>query len=311
MRINNIDPTVSIIILNYKSASMVVEAIDSIIDKTQEVDYEIIVVDNNSEDDIEQRLKDNYNEFFGVGIELLKLPENRGVPMGNHSGSKIAKGRQVLFLNPDVIILNDAISILSKFLDSHPEAGGCGGNLYNAEMKPCLSHRLLDFGIKWELNELLNLKPEKLLRGKNRIFNYSDCPIGVAYITGADLLIPKNIYEAVGGYRREFFMYYEETDLCYRIRKAGYKIYNVPSAKIQHLEGATQTSDKVFNPDKLARVEHGRITYMRLNKSWIERKLMNGIYALNLWSRIMLLPKKSLQRKKKQFLLNLLLKNGE
>ncbi|MDE7402043.1 MAG: glycosyltransferase, partial [Muribaculaceae bacterium] len=117
---------VSIIIVNYNTSKLVNDAIDSVIRHTAGIDYEIIVVDNATED-LSQTLK----EYSNPKIRTIQLSENVGFGQANNAALEIASGRNILFLNPDTKILNNAVTILSDYLDNHPECGVCVGILYN------------------------------------------------------------------------------------------------------------------------------------------------------------------------------------
>ena len=271
---------VSIIIVNYNTSNLINSCIESIFKMTSGVKYEIIIVDNATED-----LSNTIYNARDSRVKLVQLTKNIGFGLANNEGFKIARGRNIFCLNPDTIIINNAIRILSNYLDEHPEVGACGGNLYDEDMKPTLSFRRIFPGIFWELNELLHLLPERIIFGKNSRFNSSDKPFEVSYITGADLMLRHEVAKAIGGFSKEFFMYYEETDLCKRITKMGYKIVSVPSAIIQHLEGRS-FGDSEFNKGRIERSERGRCIYYRRNNSKLNRLISNGIYKLFLYSRI-------------------------
>lgn len=280
---------VSIIIVNYNTLPLVRECIKSIEKHTSGIDYEIIIVDNNSNDD----LIGLADKFPNSNVRTLSLPQNIGFGRACNAGTEISSGRNIFFLNPDTILINNAIAILSNFLNNHPQVGACGGNLYDTNLQPTLSYRRLFPGFFWEINEFLNCIPEKFIHPDSRLFNYSDSPINVCYITGADLMVRKSILDQVGGFRPEFFMYYEETDLCRRITKAGWKIYSVPDAKIQHLEGGSfQHKDIQINYNQINRVETGRRTFYRVNFNPLARIFLSSIYFLTLLSRALMIKDK-------------------
>lgn len=272
---------VSIIIVNYRTADLIVNCISSIKQLTKEISYEIIVVDNNSEDNCRNLLK----EIFANDKNILFIPliENKGFGMANNAGFKIAKGRNVLCLNPDTLLINNAIKEMSNFLDTHDDVGGCGGNLYDENMKPTQSFFRILPSLRWDLNILTFWKIEKLIYCGNHIFNYSNHPIKVGYITGADLMTKKEIIELTGGFSSDFFMYYEETDLCCRIKRLGYKIMNLPTAKIQHLEGKSFSREKsVINEKQILMSEISRLKYYKRNVGKTETKIANLIYGIAL-----------------------------
>lgn len=228
---------VSIIIVNYKTINLLTAAVDSIIAKSIDISYEIIVVDNNSGDNSAQIIQERYNQ----NVVYIQLVENVGFGRANNEGIQIAKGRNILFLNPDVILLNNAIKILSNFLDKHANVGVVGGNLYTKEGKPNVSFNRVLPSIFDEIDQASLRIFSRLRFGKNNFFNYTQYPLNVGFIVGADMMVPKSVLNEVGIFDPAFFMYYEETELTWRIRHAGYKIINVPQSHIIHLEGQSFT----------------------------------------------------------------------
>lgn len=226
---------VSIIIVSFNTVDFIGNCIDSVLDKTEGIDYEIIVVDNHSPDDSVFFLKARYTDM--PNFKLLELPENVGFGIANNEGFKIAKGQNVLLLNPDTVLLNNAVKILYDYLVVNPCVGICGGNLFDGDMKPMHSFKRVLPGLRMEFNNLMFGIPFKIFFGNDVQFNHKQRELSVGYITGADMMIRKSILDKVGHFNPVFFMYYEETELTYRIKKAGYKVMNVPSAEIQHLEG--------------------------------------------------------------------------
>jgi GT2 family glycosyltransferase len=255
----------------------IINSIKSIKKYVTDVLYEIIVVDNNSQDSFREIL---YNEF-GNKIICISLKENKGFGLANNEGIKIAKGRNVLFLNPDTLLLNNAIKQLSDYLDNNKSVGCCGGNLYNENLQPTHSYGMLFPSMLWEL-----MIVEKILYRKSSNFNTTANSIKVSYITGADLMIKAEILNAAGMFSDKYFMYYEETDLCFRIHKMGYKLMSVPSAKIQHLEAKSFESN--INKKKLLYMEQGRQTFYSLHYSSIYVNIVNLIYYCALCIRICL-----------------------
>lgn len=256
---------VSVIIVNYNTREMTSECIDSVFKKTTGVFFEVILVDNASTDDSK--------EFFEKDgrIKYIYNEENLGFGKANNKGIEIASGRNVFFLNSDTILVNNAIKILSDYLDKNKDAGICGGNLYDMEMNPIHSYQMYYPSIKEELNELLNCIPTAIIKSDRSQFNNTGKPKEVAYITGADLMIKKNLVDEYGGFNPIFFMYFEETELCYRIKSAGYQIVSVPEAKIIHLCGKStkKTScNRMFLDSK-------RKYYMITHRSTLKNRLYN------------------------------------
>ena len=226
---------VSIIIVNYGTENYIINAIDSVIAKTKRISYEVIIVDNASPNDTFRVLEERYARQ--ENIRCLRLDENVGFGRANNAGYEQSSGRYVLCLNPDTELRNNAIDILSDYLDNHPEAGGCGGNLFQKDGHLCGSYRMLFPSVSWEFSFMTYYVFEVLRYGRNRRYNMTGRPIDVAIITGADLMIRRSVIESTGFFDPAFFMYYEDADLCYRIRKNGYRLTSVPQAEIYHYEG--------------------------------------------------------------------------
>ena len=201
--------------------------------------------------------------------------DNIGFGRANNEGLKKAKGRNILFLNYDTLLINNAIKILSDYLDNNYRVGAVGGNLYSNQGAPLHSYRRLS-PIAFELNTMLANMPSKIFFGRNEEHNHTVEPIVVNYCCGADLMIRKSIIEKLGGFDTRFFMYCEETDLCHRIRKLGYKIVSVPKSKIVHLEGASFSEDRFFERIKMNRkslnlycsLHYGKFYAIIVEKLW-------------------------------------------
>lgn len=257
---------VSVIIVNYHSASLVKQAVESIVKETEGLTYEIVVVDNHSGKEEVCTLRDNtcYN--------LIELSENKGFGGANNEGAGVAQGEYLLLLNPDTILRNNAIGILHRYMQGHPECGIAGGNLYDAEGHPCHSFHHLFPSIGSEIDFATKQIYRRLRYGRSTQFNYTGSPMSVAMITGADMMIRKDLYDQIGGFDSRFFMYCEDADLCKRVLDRGYTIISVPEAEITHLEGQSfEISD-----DRIRRTLEGRKCYFNKHYSacycrWADR----------------------------------------
>lgn len=224
---------VSIIIVNYNTSRLVNDALESIFGRTEGVTFEVIVVDNNTEN-----LSESIRFAPRQDVKLLQLKENVGFGRANNAGLKLASGRNIFFLNPDTVLLNNAVKILSDYIDSHQDCGACGGNLFNEDLRPARSFRkIFPSAVSLVMETFTGHFYEKLRSGGNPVFNVSGKPQDVAYIVGADIMFRHADLDRLGAFDPAFFMYYEEIELCHRFRKAGYRIVSVPQAEIQHLAG--------------------------------------------------------------------------
>lgn len=245
---------VSIIIINYNTLELTKNTIESVFEKTGELNYEIILVDNASTDGSVEFFENNYKDK----IIFIKNNENLGFGRANNIGVKYAKGKYLFLLNSDTLLINNAIKILYDFMEKNNDCGVCGGNLYTEELLPTSSYRKKMMGYETEFIEPL------ILGVSNRIFrlfkksewnypffNFKDINLKVEIIIGADFFIRQDLYRELSGFDTDFFMYHEESEFCFRILRKGYKIYNVPTAKIIHLEGkSSKFKEKKFEIER-------------------------------------------------------------
>lgn len=220
---------VSIIIVNYNTRTLLADCIESILCQTYGVSYEIIVVDNASTDDSRSYITEKYTQ-----IKWVDSGGNIGFGRANNLGVKYAQGKYLFLLNSDTILKNNAIKIFHEYMNIHAEKeniGALGCQLYDNQGLANLSYGSFP-SVSSEIFYLLN----KLYYRKKTIILQA---IDVDYITGADIFIPKKIFEKMGGFDPNFFMYYEETDLQYRMAKHGWIRRIITSPHIIHLEGGS------------------------------------------------------------------------
>ncbi len=219
---------VSILIVNYKTEELVCDCISSIQSNTQSVSYEIIVIDNNSGDSL-NRIRTEYPD-----VRVIASPENVGFGAANNIAYQASQGEVIFFLNPDTILKNDAVLYLYEALKSNPDVGVCGANLYTSDHKANVS--FLPFpNFKSEVKQLLGLEKELEM---DAYYNFSGEVKAIdGFISGADMMVRRDILQKCGAFDPDFFMYYEDCELNYRIKQNGYLILSVPTAKIVHLQG--------------------------------------------------------------------------
>lgn len=249
---------ISIIMVNYNTLELTKNAINSLIEKTKGIEYEIFLVDNNS--------KDGSQEYFSTlqmdNFKYIQSRDNLGFGRANNLAYPKTKGRYIFLLNTDTLLINNAIKIIFDVMEKNKKVGISGGNLYDLEMKPVHSFGKKIYSIKSHIKEeiisilKIFLKKERRLNQnfKRNDFNYTDKNTEVGYITGADMMIKRECIEKDRFFDSDFFMYFEETELTYRIKKMGYKVLSIPEAKIIHLEGEStkfkEQKIKMFNESK-------------------------------------------------------------
>jgi GT2 family glycosyltransferase len=196
------------------------------------------VVDNASKDGTVKMVREHFPD-----VSLIVNDENRGFAAANNQAVRLAKGRHVIFQNPDTIVLGEALQTMVQFMDRHPEAGAVGCKLLNADGSVQFStKRLLTSSIILYHNTILGRLP--FLRGKLKNYKMNNFSFDrleeVDAASGAALMVRKSVLDEVGLMDEGYFMFFEEMDLCRRVRLKGYKIYFVPTALIIHFGGASR-----------------------------------------------------------------------
>ncbi|MFM5164189.1 glycosyltransferase family 2 protein [Aeromonas rivipollensis] len=271
---------VSVILVSYNTKELTISAIRSVYEKTQNVTFEIILVDNDSHDNTVERVE----EIF-PSVICIKNKENYGFGYANNIGAKIAKGEYIFLLNTDTILINNAIKILADYLDVHSvdnNVVAVCGNLYDKNHNPATSYSRLFPSVTLELNSLLFnlLNHIKII---NFHFNFSDKPIHFkGTLSGADSMLVKRHFDAVHGFDQDFFLYYEETDLFYRLMNHGFLVASVPQAKIIHLEGASEQ----LKERTLRRSFESKYIYVKKHKARYKRNIYHYIYQCTALSRV-------------------------
>lgn len=207
---------------------MTCDCLHSIRMHTKDVNYEVIVVDNASTDGSVEHIKTHFD-----GIRVISSDRNLGFGKANNKGALEARGKYLFFLNSDTLLLNNAIHFFYNYMERNKEVGAVGGILLNEQGQVSFSYNRFP-SPQTEIKYVLN----KLFR-RPTIPTPPSQPVFVDFISGADLFIPKVIFERLNGFDFEFFMYYEETDLQKRMAKIGLTRVIIPDVHIMHLDGGS------------------------------------------------------------------------
>ncbi|WP_263357918.1 glycosyltransferase family 2 protein [Acidicapsa ligni] len=226
----------SIILVNWNCLAFTEQCIASICAVAPKVDYEVIVVDNASADAPCQSLVEKY-----PWVKLILSAKNIGFGQANNLGVRHSSGKVLFFLNPDTVVLEDALRRMLCELSAAPQAGAIGCRLLNPDRTlqtssvqrfPTVFNQFL--ALSWLQRKWPNLP----LWGKQALYYNGPRVIHeVDVVSGAAIMVRRNIFEEVGGFNPEYFMYAEEVELCYAIRRAGWKIMHSSDAKIIHFGG--------------------------------------------------------------------------
>ena len=238
---------VSVIMINYNTFALAKDAVDSIFACTKGVDYEVILVDNLSPDGSGERL----SAVFGDKIVYIGAGGNLGTSKAFNLGLSRATGKYILWLNPDILLRDNFIGTLFSYMEAHPDCGICGGNVLDFEGRPAHSFRMRAVSPAQDRRDkslICALFKKLFCRPFAGEYNYKDKPVEVGYVTGADMMVRRSLFDAVGGFDEDIFMYAEEVEFTFRAVKAtGCKVVCVPDAHILHLEGASFGKEARFN----------------------------------------------------------------
>ena len=247
---------ISFIIINWNTRDLLVDCLNSIEKHVKGYSFETFVVDNNSSDGS----ADLVEKLFHNRVNLIRNSENMGFARANNQAIKSAKGRYVILLNSDTVLNKRTVSGLVTFLDSHSDAAMAGprmidenGKLQNSyDNFPALITELLNKSI------LRILFPGKFA-GKSL---KTDLPFEVDSLIGACIAIRSEAIKEVGMFDEDYFFFLEETDWCFRMRRAGWKIFHQPEIDIIHLQGQS----KKMRP-ALSWIEYYRSLYKYFKKN--------------------------------------------
>lgn len=235
----------SIIIVNYNTKKFLVDCLASIYQSKLTFKYEIIVVDNASTDGSGKIIKKDFPK-----VRLISNHKNLGFAKANNKAVKIAKGKYLLFLNPDTVILDQAVKKMVEQIVKNPEISALGPKTLNPDFSVQLTAfvKFPDFSV-WLVNNLgldrifSRVWPAKNWPGKYYFsFQELNQKRQVSHLQGNCFLVPKEIFEKIGLFDTRFFLYREETDWFLRLAKAKGKIWYLPSAKIIHYGGQSTES---------------------------------------------------------------------
>lgn len=267
---------ISIIIVNYNLKRDLFECIESIIKSKPSTPYEIIVIDNSDKNEIEKDI----NSLFSK-VVYIKTNKNLGYGAGNNLGVKYAKGDYVFILNPDTKIIEGDINNLVNIINRNKKAGAVAPLLVHKDNNPFELQGVKELTPKRAMFALSFI--EKLIP-RNKIYKdyyYYDWDKSklkeVDVVPGTAFLIKKEIYNKIGGFDPNFFLYFEEFDLCRRLRKLGFKNYITPSLKIYHKWGASTEKNKQTSKHFL----QSRFYYFRKNFGLLNALLVESFLRIN------------------------------
>lgn len=276
-----IEPELSIIIVNYNAEKLLGDCIKSIYESNNTIPFEIIVVDNNSKDNSRSVICENFPE-----VNWVQNTENKGFAAANNQGIQISKGKYCMLLNNDTIVFDKALDKLVNFIDKDEIIGAVGPRILNKDKTLQLSCRrglpnaVNSFGY---FTRLYKVFPKSKKLGSYTMSYISDeISHEVEALSGAAMIVRKNLLEQLKGLDENFFMHFEDIDLCLRIGKLGYKLFYVHDSEIIHLKGQ---SSKLRSKKVIEDFNNSLKYYYKKNYSKEKFFLTNGLVYSAIWAR--------------------------
>lgn len=271
----------SIIIVSYNTKKFLRDCLNSLYTNTKGVKFEVIVVDNRSTDGSQQMLVKHFPK-----VKLIRSDQNLGFGRANNLGAKQAKGKYLLFLNPDTLIAPDSIKESIELANQTTKLGAMTIRLLfdDGSIQPTGGYfptllRLL----AWHtgLDELPILK--QLLGPIHPPASFYTHSFEPDWITGAFMLIPNNIFKEVGGFDKQIFMYGDDLELCYRLKQQGRKVIYSSSPSITHLQSKASSSQFALTSE----ITGIKYFFAKHKPSW-QQPLVNIIFKLGSLLRLLL-----------------------
>ena len=229
---------VAVIIVNYNVRDLLDRALRSLHETAEALIHEIWVIDNASTDDTVEYLKQHWPK-----VNLIVNEENRGYGQANNQGITKTQSDYILVLNPDTEVQRGALQELVEFMDSRPQAGVCGPKIispqgfFRPECRRGFPTPLAAFSRLFGLSSLF---PRSRVLGKYHLtYLEPDYEAQVDALSGACMMVRREAAEKVGYFDEDYFLYGEDIDWCWRMKKAGWEVWYIPRASIIHIKGAS------------------------------------------------------------------------
>ena len=277
---------VTIIIVNHNNRLHLESCLSSLLEGATSLDCALLVVDNNSSDGSQDLIRHRFPE-----IELISNRENLGFARANNLAIEQSRTDFYIFLNPDTRVSTDALGMMLEEVKTHPTVDVVGPALLKGENRFQISFgRSVSFGSQAIQKCILN--PYYIIRLKRGLDKKE-----VGWLSGACLLVRRKALERVGLFDEKFFLYFEDIDLCVRIRKSGQRLIYLPGARVFHHGGASTSLDKMSSRFEYRK---SQLYFYGKHNSRISLQLLRLYLALN-YSLLFIFGKKRQKEEYRKF----------
>jgi hypothetical protein len=260
------------------------------VSETRDLTYEIIVIDSASFDGSEEMTHKEYPQ-----VRFIQSRENLGFAKSNNLAFEASNGEFLLFLNPDTEIVGSAINVILSATRSLPDAGAVGCKLLNSDgtlQTSCVQAFPTIFNQILSAEAIRRLTPRAKMWGMKALFEKGGKPIKVEMISGACLMMRRRVFERIGRFSDNYFMYAEDADLCYKARKHGFTNYFTNRATVIH-HGGKSSQQKRSNFSHIMVVESTRLFLKKWRGNFYSRcyrLIMSGVALTRVALLVMLSP---------------------
>jgi hypothetical protein len=265
---------ITVVIVSYNTHDILRNCLDALYRNSREIDMEVIVVDNASHDGTPDMIRAEFPM-----VRLIVNSMNSGFAAANNQAYAVSSGRYIVLLNPDAYLRPSSLANGIAFMDRNPLCGLCGGKIISPEgrLEPsarrfpsALSKLLTISGLSWRFSgsPVIN---------RHEFGGFShDRPMEVDWVPGTFTIVRREMLENIGFFDERFYLYYEETDLCLRAKKEGWKVYFIPDAEVMHIGGASSKTrtDKTFD------TKASQVLNFRLRSEWLYHRKNRGLFFL-------------------------------
>ncbi len=274
------DLDLSVVIVNYNAEKPLEKCLQSIFRFQKDLAFEVILIDNHSEEGSLEMIKQNFPQ-----VRLVENKRNLGFSAACNQGIKSSCGRYLLLLNPDTEFTGGGITGMIRFMESHRRAGICGPRMVDPEGKvqfSCRSFPSYLTAISSRQSILNRLFPDNPLSKTYLLKDHNGSRQSQAdWVSGSSLLTRREVFEKIGLLDESFFMYVEDVDFCYRAKKANLQVYFLPEVTVMHHIGQSTGRRWVR-----MRVEHHRSMYRFYRKHHRPGPLLEATVFLGIWIRL-------------------------
>lgn len=256
-------PLLSIVIVSWNTRDILADCLTSIFQHTQVLNFEVIVVDNASADCTVEMLKSDFPQ-----VKVFTNDSNLGFARACNQGMRASEGRLILLLNSDTFVRDDVIVGMTDYMLSRPEVSMAGcqlrypdGRIQHSAYRSLSIWRSL-FEDLWLYKLVSSPRREEMLLGG---YWHNDREMESDWLAGAFMMLRRDLFEGVGGFSEDFFMYGEDSEWCMRIRRAGHRIFYNPDGVVYHI--GSVSSDLEWTQKERLRLCHlgGLRSYAKIN----------------------------------------------